>query len=349
MIRVRAARLTDLDDLIHLGKLAGPGFTSMNVKPEQLEARLGKAVKSFQGPSEISPDKAYVLFLEDMTKGQIIGMSAVKAQIGIKDPFFNFRILKLGQKSSVTDRRYDMDVLMVVNEHAGASEVGSLFVREDRRGGGTGRLISQARYMLIATDQARFAGMVISELRGVVDDTGYSPFWSAIGQKFFQMDFDEADKISARKDTQFIADLMPKYPIYAALLPEETQAVIGKAHPKGKGALRFLEQEGFAYHNLIDIFDGGPSMQVQKKNIRTVRESYVVMTMAGDTSTDQAQDALVSNEKISEFCCVWQKIVVLNDQVAILSEEGLQALGVETGDMVRIWRQPQGKKADHKR
>ncbi len=61
---------------------------------------------------------------------------------------------------------------------------------------------------------------MVSELRGVVGPDGVSPFWEALGRHFFKMDFSEADRLSATTDNQFILDLMPKYPIYADLLPE---------------------------------------------------------------------------------------------------------------------------------
>ena len=153
MLFARPATTKDFDALIDLARQAGPGFTSLAVSDEQLLNRLKKSEKSFAGETAISPDHVYLLMLEDTQSGKITGMSAVKAQIGIRDPFFNFRILKIAQKSEVTHRRYDMDVLILVNEYAGATEVGSLFVTPNMRGTGAGRLISQSRYMLMAADQ----------------------------------------------------------------------------------------------------------------------------------------------------------------------------------------------------
>ena len=267
MLVARPATTADFDDLVALANKAGPGFTSLAVGEGALRRRLEKSEKSFSGKTDISPNHVYLLMLEDSKAGKVCGMSAIKAQIGLRDPFFNFRILKIAQRSKVTHSRFDMEVLILVNEYAGATEVGSLYVTPDMRGTGAGRLISQARYMLMAADPDRFANRVISELRGHVDETGYSPFWEAIGRKFFQMDFNEADHISAEQDNQFILDLMPKYPIYAALLPDEAQAVMGQTHPAGEGARRYLEGEGFRYNGVIDIFDGGPSVSAPRDDI----------------------------------------------------------------------------------
>lgn len=341
MLCVRPARADDLDAILRLAKLAGPGFTSLAVGEEALAARLAKSVTSFTTPSAISPDHVYILMLENET-GQVVGMSAVKAQIGMRDPFFNFRILNLAQKSTVTNRRFDMDVLVLVNDHSGATEVGSLFVTQDYRGKdaparGAGRLISQARYMLMAADPTRFADRVISELRGDVSDAGVSPFWEALGRKFFHMDFNEADNISAEKDNQFILDLMPKYPIYAALLPEDAQAVIGKTHPAGAGAKRYLELEGFRYDGMIDIFDGGPSMSAPLMDVRTIRHSRVV-TVASGTPEDHAAplEGMISNDHISDFRCVLAPLA-FDDDTVILSPDTLSRLSLIDGDSARIW------------
>lgn len=335
MIVARPIRASDEAAFLALARRAGPGFTSLAVSDAILKERLSKSVKSFDGEEDITPDHLYLLVIEDSESGDIVGMSAVKAQIGIRDPFFNFRILNVAQKSEVTGRRYDMEVLMLVNEYAGASEVGTLFVAPEMRGTGAGRLISQARYMLIAAAPQRFASKVISELRGNVDDKGYTPFWEAIGRKFFRMDFSEADSFSAEKDNQFILDLMPKYPIYAALLPEEAQAVMGQTHPEGGGAKRYLEGEGFRYNGVIDIFDAGPSMSVPRDDIRTVRESRIVTVAEGDPGED-ALTAMISNNKIKDFRTVMSGVSFHGEQ-AVLSAPTLAALELTSGDAARIW------------
>jgi len=332
MLITRPARKGDLKDILRLAALAGPGFTSLAVGEEALTERLKKSVKSFNGPSERSPDHIYLLILEK--DGAVIGLSAIKAQVGMRDPFFNFRILNVAQKSKVADKRFDMKVLVLVNDYSGASEVSSLFVMENQRGTGAGRLISQSRYMLMAADPERFAPRVISELRGHVDDKGVSPFWDAIGRKFFDMDFNEADHISAEQDNQFILDLMPKYPIYADLLPEEARVVIGQTHPAGVGARRYLEAEGFRYDGMVDIFDGGPSVSAPRDDIRTIKDSRLV-TVNG-IEVDGELDALVSRDNIKDFACVMTKVSFYGETVNI-NKTALEALGLATGDQARVW------------
>ena len=334
MLIVRPANIEDLDAIIDLADQAGPGFTSLAVGKDKLKERLQKSIISFEVDAPISPDHIYLLLLENLETNKVVGMSAVKAQIGIRDPFFNFRVLKIGRKSTVTNRRYDMEVLMMVNEYNGATEVGSLYVRPEMRGTGAGRLISQARYMLMGADTNRFSDTVVSELRGHVDDEGNSPFWEAIGRKFFQMDFTEADHISAEQDSQFILDLMPRYPIYVELLPKSAQEVMGQTHPAGIGARRFLESEGFRYTGMIDIFDAGPSMSAPIQDIRTIKESRVLLPT--ESSGELPLEALISNDDLENFRCVFSSVGFDGEQL-LMSESDMQALLLKAEQPVRVW------------
>ena len=70
-----------------------------------------------------------------------------------------------------------------------------------------------------------------------MDQAGNSPFWDALAGRFFGMSFPEADEFNAVHGTQFIADLMPKTPIYVAMLPDSAQGGDGPAAPdRARGA-----------------------------------------------------------------------------------------------------------------
>ena len=129
---------------------------------------------------------------------------------------------------------------------------------------------------------------------------------------------------------------MPKYPIYAALLPEDAQAAMGQTHPSGIGARRFLESEGFRYNGVIDIFDAGPSMSVPQKDIRTVRESRLVTVMDDQTLERRSQTALIGNERISGFRCIMDGVAVTGNQAG-LRAGAMAALDLTPGDTARIW------------
>ena len=232
MLVVRPAGPADLDHLLELAILSGPGFTSLPEDPDALSDRLELSQASFRG--EITPQEAwYTLMLEDGDTGDIDGVGSVKATVGLKRPFFSFRVVNNTVQSPSLGVKLDHQTLVLVNECTGWTEVGSLFLKADRRKGGAGRLLSQSRYMLIGAQPELFAENVLAELRGVFTPDGACPFWDHVAHKFFPMDFDHADRMTGSTDKQFILDLAPRHPIYVELLPEPARAVIGKVHPQG--------------------------------------------------------------------------------------------------------------------
>ena len=335
MLIVRPARIDDLDSFIELARAAGPGFTSLAVPDADLETRLAKSVKSFAADIAAPDDHIYLLMLEDSETNEIVGVSAVKAKVGANKPFFSFKLLKIAQSSSAANRHFDMKVMLLVNEYSGTSEVGTLFVKSKMRGTGAGRLISQARYMFIATAPERIADTIISELRGRVDASGHSPFWEALGRKFFKMDSNEADEITASTNNQFITDLMPKYPIYLDLLSDEAQAVVGRAHPDGVGARRLLEEEGFRFDGYVDIFDAGPTMAAPRDQIRTVKDSHV-LPIIEQSDFEPTHRALISNEQIKDFRAVFAKVSFEDDGLHIPADV-IVALKLQPGDDARVF------------
>lgn len=333
---IRPVRESDYEGFRELRDQAGAGFTSLSVNDATLRARIGKSSEVYGAAlTEPGPNQRYLLALEHLDTGVLAGVAGVKACVGDMPPFYNFRVLKISQASAAANRRYDMEVLILVNEFTGCSEVGSLFVRPEHRAAGVGRMLAQARYMLMAADPHRFSDEVVSELRGVVDDHGASPFWEHLGRHFFKMDFEDADKLSASTDNQFILDLMPRYPIYADLLPEAARAVIGKCHPQGVGALKLLQWEGFRYERVVDIFDGGPLVTCARDNIRTFRQSRRIEIRADETLSKRRR-ALVARPTISDFRCASGDIE-MRDGVAYALRETLAAAGLQSGESALIW------------
>jgi arginine N-succinyltransferase len=333
MLVVRAARRADHEALVTLARNAGSGFTSLSLDDDALAAKLAQSEDSYARRIEDPSDVSYQLMLEDSESGRVFGTAAVKACVGVKKPYFDFKIFTLAQASREANQRFDMEAMLLVNDFAGSTEVGSLFVDDGVRGSGAGRLIAQSRYMLIAADPARFGQRVVAELRGVVDADGYSVFYEHVTRPFFRMTFDEADRLSAASDNQFILDLMPVHPIYVDLLPSQARAVIGQTHPHGVNARRLLEWEGFEYHRYVDIFDAGPLMSCRTEDTRTVRDSRKVTV--GPVRGEPVQ-AVVSTDAVEDFRCVFTEVTVQDSTVG-LNDEARRALDLTDSEAARIW------------
>jgi arginine N-succinyltransferase len=329
---VRPARTGDVDQIVRLAALAGPGFTSLVVGRDALAERVAWSEQCFASDVRAPGEERYVLVAED-ANGNLLGLSGLKATIGITQPFFNFKMLTIAQSSPSVGQRFDLDVLMMVNEFAGCSEVGSLFVTPEARKLGAGRLLATARYQLIAAQPQRFAGTILAELRGVTDEAGHSPFWEAVGSHFFRMTFEEADRLSSGPQAQFLLDLMPRFPIYVDLLPEAARAVIGQPHVEGAGAYRLLLAEGFTYGRVVDVFDAGPLVSARRDQLETVRRSRVLRARAGAGQTR----ALVSAGEAASFRVTLTHVGAEDGLGAIvIAPEALRALDVTEGDPVMV-------------
>ncbi|MEZ5957067.1 MAG: arginine N-succinyltransferase [Hyphomonadaceae bacterium] len=332
---MRAAGPADLEGFKQLREIAGAGFTSLMLDDKAMAAKLAFSEQSFGSSTTTAGPERYFMALEHIATGALAGCCGVKSTIGETPPFFNFRMFTEAQSSNVVNRRFDLRVLIGVNDFTGSSEVGSLFVRPEHRAAGVGRALAQNRYMLMAAEPQRFRSQVVSELRGVVYPDGSSPFWEAVGRHFFKMDFAEADKLSATTDNQFILDLMPQHPIYVDLLPQEARDVIGRCHKDGEGAQRLLAWEGFSFSNVVDIFDGGPLMSVQRDQIRTLRESKR-LTIESAAQLAGAKRGLIAVPSIRNYRCVAAHALVANG-VASVDSAVLAALKLDAGADVLVW------------
>jgi arginine N-succinyltransferase len=165
-----------------------------------------------------------------------------------------------------------------------------------------------------------------------VDDTGRSAFWEAIGRHFFNIDFPDADYLSV-VDKRFIADLMPRHPIYIPLLPKEAQDVIGQVHEHTRPALKILEAEGFRCCELVDIFEGGPVVKCPLNEIRTVRESIRQVVAEVTDQPIQSETFLIANTRHDYRAC--KGTLAVAPKGVRLTTEVAGALGVKPGDPVR--------------
>jgi len=329
--RIRASRAEDLDSLYEMAKLTGGGFTNLPPDRDALTAKLARSAAAFGKQEETTGDDSYVLVLENAETGQVRGTAQLFSMIGQRWPFYSYRIGVLTQASQELGRTFRAEMLTLTTDLEGSSEVGGLFLHPRERAGGLGLLLARSRYLFIARHRRRFADRVIAELRGVIDEAGGSPFWDGLAGRFFGMGFQEADQFNAVHGNQFIADLMPKHPIYTAMLPESARAVIGLPHPSGRAAMRMLEGEGFAHEGYIDIFDGGPTMAAATDRIRSVRDA-IAAKVAG-TDVKRGARALVSAGRLEDFRAVRAHIEPRESGVAI-DAEAARLLGVSRGDEV---------------
>lgn len=328
---VRPVAMADLDALLALAKKSGPGMTNLPADKELLTKKIQQSLTSFEKSVSQPKDELYIFVLTKKNDARIFGCSAIDAKPGHDYPFYSYKIVRETFTSEQLNARFDRDVLMLVNDYHKASELCMLYLDESLQKSGLGRLLSKARLFYMANNPERFGKTIIAEMRGQIDDMGHSPFWTGIATHFFSIPFLEADKLSACGSKQFISDLMPKHPIYISLLPQDTRATIGKVHPKTKAAVKVLEAEGFYYDHYIDIFDGGPTLECQLSQIKTIQNSLLGKAEITEDSVTTA--AILSN--LSNKLIVIYALISVSNQSVNISPETAQKLCVQSGDDIR--------------
>ena len=300
---VRPVKTTDLSELMKITQEGAKGMTTLPRDEEQWLRLIDHSKQSFA--SLPTPEKnaslSFLMVLEE-ADGQISGTSAIYTPMGYDRPFYNYKITSATNVSPEHDIRVETNLLQLANDYNGAAEVGTLILRTQFRGGGRGRLLALARYMLIGAFMDAFPEQIIAEIRGWRDPvTDSTPFWDAVGKRFFTMPFDDADILSGR-DFRFIADLMPRIPIYTALLPDEAQQSIGQPHIDARPAYEMLLKQGFRFNNSVDIFDAGPCLEVYKGDITTVRRTIEsTLNKPLVDASEQKPTSIVSNVNADSF------------------------------------------------
>jgi arginine N-succinyltransferase len=274
MFIIRPIETKDLDELMKLLEKSGHGLTSLPRDPEVLKKRIRNSEFSFAHREERPQGEDYLFVMEELFTGKIVGVCAIISKIGGFQPYYFYRLEKTHHESKLIHVKNDITSLHFHFIHNGPAEICSLYLHPDFRNSQNGRFLSLSRFLFIAENRKFFEDEVIAEMRGMVNDSGHSPFWDAVGKHFFKIDFPTADYLYV-KNKRFIEEMMPKYPIIANLLPEEAEFVIGKVHPNTEPAKRILEQEGFRFSGLVGIFEPGPVLIADLDNIRSIKESII--------------------------------------------------------------------------
>jgi len=338
MVIVRPVSMDDLDALAELAGLAGVGLTTLPKDRALLGKRIERSETSFRRLADRPGGESYLFVMEDTAaradgRGRVVGACGIVSKVGGFEPFYGYRIETQRFESPAIGVHKEVPILKLHEEHDGPAEIGSLFLHPDWRHSGNGRLLQLVRFLFMAEHPELFETTVLSEIRGVLNERGHSPFWDALGRHFFGLDFAEADRLSV-VNKKFIAELMPDHPIYIPLLPPEAQAVIGKPHRDSERAVKNLEAEGFRFANMVDIFDAGPVVSCPRDEIRTVRESRRLVVAAISDEPIDGPEYMIGTTTATFRAC--KGCAEVTRDGARITAAAAAALDVKMGDAVRI-------------
>ena len=342
MFYIRPIARDDVGSVLTLSERTGAGLTTLPANRERLASRIERSLASFAGTAERAT-ACYMFVLIDGSAGngtdRIVGICAIEAAVGLTEPFYNFHVGTLVHASRALDVYTVAPTLFLANDHTGHSELCSLFLDQGFRQGKNGVLLAKSRLLFIAEFTTLFSPKIIAELRGRLTPEGKSPFWEGLGRHFFAMEYSTADYLTGIGQKSFIAELMPKHPVYVNLLPADARDAIGAVHADTVPARTMLEQEGFRYEGYVDIFDAGPTVECFRDDIHAVRQSQVlpVTLEEKDPVPDSLTDDvlwLVANRNMAHFRALVVAAPAHTDRLP-LKAYAAATLGVAEGDTVR--------------
>ena len=338
MFFVRPIARDDLPAVFALSESSGGGLTTLPANRDRLAARIARSLASFAGSADRA-EACYMFVLVDGSDDRVVGISGIEAAVGLKEPWYNYHVGTLVHASRTLGVYTVAPTLFLANDHTGHSELCSLFLDQRFRVGKNGALLAKSRLLFIADFAHLFAAKVIAELRGKLDADGLSPFWEGLGRHFFAMEYSTADYLTGIGQKSFIAELMPKHPVYVNLLPTAARDAIGVVHADTAPARVMLEQEGFRYEGYVDIFDAGPTLECFRDTIDAVRRSqaFPVTLEKEDPVPDTLTNDvlwLVTNRKFAEYRALVAAAPARIDRFPLFPYAAA-ALGVGEGDTVR--------------
>jgi len=295
---IRGAVPSDLTELLGLAR----HLNSVNLpdEPDHIARLLDASEHSFLGKIENPRRRKYVFLIRDQKLNQAVGTSMIVAQLGRRDaPYIYLDVTTEEKYSSSTDLHFQHRVLRIGFSYDGPTELGGLVVHPDHRRADEklGLLISYVRFLFIAAHRDLFKNELLAELMPPLEPDGTSHLWEAFGRRFTGMSYAEAD-LRSSEDKTFIRDLFPRGEVYASLLSQEAQDVVGKVGAQTRGVERMLRRVGFRYAERIDPFDGGPHFVADADEVSLIQATRSA-TFAGALGDDEVADgprALVARE-----------------------------------------------------
>jgi len=297
---VRGALPADEDQLLDVAR----HLNTVNLPADRDEIRglLDHAQKSFTGAVKDPRRREYVFVLVDARAGRIVGTSMIIGQLGRRDaPYIYVDVFEEERYSATLDRHFRHVVLKIGYSYSGPTEIGGLIVSPDYRKQPErlGLMISYVRFLYLKMHREWFRDELIAELLPPLEPDGTSHLWNAVGRNFTDMTYAEADRLS-KKNKEFVKGLFPEGAIYATLLPQNAQDVIGKVGVQTKGVERMLRRIGFRYAWRVDPFDGGPHFTAPTDEVTLVQRSHKArvtrISAAGDAPKTRALIAVEPNE-----------------------------------------------------
>jgi arginine N-succinyltransferase len=333
--RIRQSYREDVDQVLAVAE----HLDTVNLPHDRevITGILDRSEKSFAGEVPAA-DSEFVFVLEDLEKKSIIGTSMIYAQHGTKRaPHIFFRVENDERYSVTLDRYFVHQTLRIGYNYNGPTEIGGLILLPQYRRNehALGKVLSYVRFLFMRMHRPVFRNQVLSELLPPLEPDGTSKLWEALGRRFTDLSYQEADRLS-KDNKEFIHALFPDDPIHTELLSDDVRALIGQVGEETRAVEKMLRKIGFDYAQQIDPFDGGPHFIANTDSISVVRDA-VELEVREDAGGDRRW-AIIGCETAtptSQFRAIGGLVAQHVNGAVGLSDDARARLGVEIGQ--KVW------------
>ena len=333
---LRPCRLADLGAVERIAAASAIGISSLPPDREKLYDKIRASSHAFSTEADVSGEELYFFVLEDVASGRIVGTSGIAASAGFGDRFYSHRNEFIVHASQELGASNKIHALHLCHDLTGASLLTSFYIEPAFEASVWPHLLSRARLLFMAEHPKRFADRLAAEFPGVCDEAGRSPFWDAVGRRFFNLDYPQAEQLAGGRSKSFIAELMPQYPIYVPLLPPEAQLAIGQLHRIGELPFKLLMDEGFEADTYIDVFDGGPTVESRVQALASVRANRRLRVQRASDAVQGGVPHLIANTSVQQFRATIADIDPAAAEVLALPADVIELLELADGDDVRV-------------
>lgn len=317
MYILRSATHDDLESLYHLSSLMT--FINLPNNKIELEEMLTESEKSFKKPSPKKEDNLYIFVIENIKNREILGASVIHARHGYpEEPHYYLSVSSEHKYCDSLNTGFIHGTLKLGINTDGYTEIGGLVLHPEARANGLklGKQISFVRFLFMADNLDIFCEQTHSELMPPFDQNGKSPLWEAVGRRFINMDYYDADKLS-RKNPDFILSLFPASNIYQTLLPVEAREAVGKVGSDTLPVKKMLEKIGFKYTNEVDPFDGGPHYRCPTKDIFPIKGFKKAPLKLSSFDAKNTMECLVSIPTKHHFSAVKAFVTLTSTHIGV--------------------------------
>lgn len=352
MLRIRTIRRSDLAAFSALLASASP-----DIDLSAAQALIDDSQQALAGDGPVPQRLVFVL--DDSTDppgrqpGQppghpLLGAITLAGSIGLDLPRASYRIGTVVHASAELKMFHRAHTLLLCNDLTGCAEIGVPVMAPTDAAQSLLRLLVDAALLFVADHPDRFAATLIAELPGIGGPHGASPFWRGLGRHFHPGPLPKDSAFFPAPARSHMARLMPKHPLYSALLGPDAEACIGQHTAAAQALADALQAQGLRHHGQVNLFDAGPVLEASVADVVAVRDAQrcrIVIKADPSVTTAQTKAAMPLLLATADETAVdgWQAVPItasMHNGLLFTAEEDARVLGLADGQRVRVL--PQG-------